>query len=142
MLQLTTRPSVFVPYFDAIYYAEINGVAPHVVEYAVAIMQAGSFAGRAIAGPLADKFGVWTVYGRATYSSAIVVLALWTGATGAGTAIAGLILFGVGTGAWMTLVTAATAAISPVTEVGMRIGMLWAAGALPNLVGPVICGGR
>jgi len=131
-----------VPFFDAIPFAEVNNVKPNVAEYSVAIIQTGSFAGRAVAGPLADAYGVWNVFGTATFASAVVVFAFWTGAPGPGVAITGLVLFGVTTGAWMTLVTAATAAISPVTEVGMRIGMLWTVGAIPNLVGPVICGGE
>lgn len=133
---------MFTPYFFAPSYAQSNGVSANLVDYSIAIMQAGSFAGRAAAGPLADKFGVWTVFGTVTFANAVVIFAFWTGAPGAGTAIAGLVLFGFVSGAWLTLLTAATAAISPVKEIGMRIGMLWTVGAIPNMVGPVICGGE
>lgn len=40
----------------------------------------------------------------------------------------------------MTMVTAATSAISPVQQIGMRIGMLWTFAAIPNMIGPVIIG--
>ncbi|RSH82639.1 uncharacterized protein EHS24_007631 [Apiotrichum porosum] len=132
--------NLFTPYFFAPSYTQSNGVSANLVDYSIAIMQAGSFAGRAAAGPLADKFGVWTVFGTVTFANAVVIFAFWTGAPGAGTAIAGLVLFGFVSGAWLTLLTAATAAISPVKEIGMRIGMLWTVGAIPNMVGPVICG--
>lgn len=132
--------SAFVPFFDAIMFAEANGVRPAVAAYSVAIIQAGSFGGRMLGGPLADRFGVWPVFHASGIASVISIFAFWTGAPGPGPAIAGLVTFGAASGAWMVLVTASTAAISPVPEVGMRIGMLWSVGAIPNLVGPVICG--
>lgn len=108
--------------------------------YAVVILQAGSFLGRIVVGPLADRFGVWKVFGSASLLSGVSVLAFWTGRVGPGGAIAGLVIYGLASGGWMTMVTAATSAISPVTQIGMRIGMLWTFSALPNMVGPVICG--
>ncbi|TXT07673.1 uncharacterized protein COLE_04597 [Cutaneotrichosporon oleaginosum] len=132
--------NVFTPYFNAPVLAATNRLSPEVTSYAVLILQSGSFVGRIIVGPLADRVGVWSVFGAMSFLSSLFILALWTGDVGPGAAIAGLILFGMTSGGWMTMVTAATSAISPVTQIGMRIGMLWTFAAIPNLVGPVISG--
>lgn len=120
--------------------AATNSLTPKVTSYAVLILQAGSFVGRLIAGPIADRIGVWKVFGAASMFSALFVLAFWTGRVGPGGAIAGMVLYGMSSGAWLTMVTAATSSISPVSQIGMRIGTLWTVSSISSLVGPVICG--
>lgn len=109
--------------------------------YAVAILQAGSFVGRVGAGILADKLGVWNVFGSLAFLTSITFFAFWVPTSmGAGPAVIGLVVFGALSGGWFTLAAAATAAISPVEEVGMRIGMMWSGIALSMFVGPVVVG--
>lgn len=98
----------------------------------------GSIVGRIILGGLADFFGVWTIFGTIGFGSAIILFALWLPHVGFVATIVGLVLYGSISGGWFALAPAATAAISPVHEAGMRFGLLISSLAVPSLVGPVI----
>ncbi|WOO81387.1 MFS transporter asaE [Vanrija pseudolonga] len=130
----------FTPYFNAPVYTAASHASPNVTAYSIAIIQAGSFIGRVSSGFLADRFGVWTVFGTAGFSSSISVFALWTANVATAGSVIGLLVYGAASGAWITLVAACVASISPTCEIGMRLGMLWSAIALPILPGPVVSG--
>lgn len=132
--------NVFTPYFNAPVLATANNLPPRIEAYAVAILQAGSFTGRGAAGALADRLGIWRVFGGTLLGSAATVFAFWAPPVGPAPAVVGLVLFGIFSGAWFTLCAAACASISPVEEIGMRLGMLWTVVGVPVLVGPVIAG--
>lgn len=121
-------------------YTAASHANPNVTAYSIAIIQAGSFIGRVSSGFLADRFGVWTVFGTAGFASSISVFALWTANVGTAGSVIGLLVYGAASGAWITLVAACVASISPTCEIGMRLGMLWSAIALPILPGPVVSG--
>jgi len=75
--------------------------------------------------------------------AAISLLAFWTPYPMPGAPVViGLFAYGAFSGAFMSLIGAACAAISPVEEVGTRIGILWTCSGLPCLAGPVVCGGK
>lgn len=131
------------PYFNAPIYATSNGASETIASYAVAILQVGSFLGRALSGVLADRFGVWNMYTLSGLTSAISLFAFWIASPLPDAVIVlGLIIYGFGSGAWITLVAASCGAISPVREFGMRLGMLWSLSSIGILAGPVICGGE
>lgn len=133
--------SILTPYFNASNLAVSNNQSDTIVAYSVAILQAGSFVGRIIAGLLADRFGVWTVYGSLPFLTSITMFAFWVGSPiGLAPTLLGLIIYGTLSGGWFTLAAAATAVISPTNEIGMRIGMMWSSMAIPALLGPVISG--
>ena len=74
--------------------------------------------------------------------SAISLFAFWTASPlPAPAVVVGLVAYGFGSGAWISLVAATCGAISPTREYGMRLGMLWSLGAVGILAGPVVCGG-
>jgi MFS family permease len=124
-------------------YATSNNVSTAISDYAVAILQAGSFFGRALSGILADRFGVWNMYTSSGFISAISLFAFWTDASlPAPVIVIGLFTYGSGSGAWISLVAASCGAISPVREFGMRLGMLWTLSSFGILAGPVVCGGQ
>ncbi|KAL7424204.1 hypothetical protein Q5752_001790 [Cryptotrichosporon argae] len=131
----------FSPYFNAPTLAASNTSNARINAYAIAIMQAGSFAGRASAGVLADRFGIWRVSAASGFGMAIFLAAFWIGTPlGAAGTLLGLVTFGAASGGWLTLVAATVGAISPTREFGMRLGMLWTVVSLPILAGPVVCG--
>lgn len=131
------------PFYHAIEYANSNHVAANLTQYSIAIAGAGSVVGRIGTGLLADVVGAWRVYGGIGLISGIVMFAFWTPPNiGTAPTVLGLVFFGIVSGAWWSLIGSATAAISPVHENGMRIGMLITCCAIPTLVGPVICGGK
>lgn len=131
------------PYFNAQVLARSNKCSPTIQAYSVAILQAGSFVGRVLAGRLADRFGVWLVFGMIPFLTSVSLFAFWVGSPiGAAPTILGLVFYGAFSGGWFTLAAAATAAISPVQEIGSRIGMMWNGIALPMLIGPVVTGSK
>ncbi|WVR05290.1 hypothetical protein IAU60_002303 [Kwoniella sp. DSM 27419] len=131
----------FAPYFNAPVLANSNHLPASITNYAIAILQVGSFLGRATSGILADTFGIWTVFVSSIVGCSITVLAFWVATPlPAAVAVIGLVTYGFASGAWITLVAASTGVISPTREFGMRLGMLWSLTAVPALIGPVICG--
>jgi MFS family permease len=128
------------PYFNAAVLSQSNKTSPEIVSYSVAILQAGSFVGRIGAGRLADRFGVWLVFGAIPFLTSVTLFAFWVGPVGTAPTIIGLVLYGAFSGGWFTLAAAATAAISPIEEIGSRIGMMWNGIAIPMLIGPIVTG--
>ncbi|WOO80085.1 Fujikurins efflux protein [Vanrija pseudolonga] len=133
--------NILSPFFHALPYAASNNVPDHIGQYAIAMAGAGSVVGRLASGVLADRIGVWYVFGSIGFSTAVVLFAFWT-PPGIGTAptVIGLVTYGWVSGSWFALIGSATASISPVEEVGMRIGMLISCLSVPSLIGPVITG--
>ncbi|KAK4686394.1 hypothetical protein P7C73_g3739, partial [Tremellales sp. Uapishka_1] len=133
--------SFFVPYFQALTLATANNLPTELAGYTLAILQAGSFVGRASSGILADKFGVWNIFIGSGFLSAIDMFAFWTSnKIGTAATIIGMFIYGVSSGAWLTLVAATCGSISPTREFGMRLGMLWSVTAFSDIIGPVVCG--
>ncbi|WVF72075.1 hypothetical protein IAT40_006887 [Kwoniella sp. CBS 6097] len=131
----------FSPYFNAPTLASGNNLAPSISNYAIALLQVGSFFGRASSGILADTFGVWNVFITSIVGCSVTVFAFWVASPiPPAAAVVGLVSYGFASGAWITLVAASTGAISPTREFGMRLGMLWSLTSIPTLIGPVICG--
>ncbi|ORY28265.1 major facilitator superfamily domain-containing protein [Naematelia encephala] len=129
------------PYFNAPTLATSNYLPTNIASYSVAILQAGSFTGRALSGVLADAVGVWHMYVLMALLQAVVIFAFWTASPlPAAAVVVGLAGYGFASGAWITLVAASMGAISPTREFGMRLGMLWSLSSIPLLIGPVICG--
>jgi len=133
---------MFSPYFDAPVLAASNHLPPTLASYSIAILQGGSFLGRATSGMLADRLGVWRVFTAMGLLTACVLFAFWTAPVNVPVTVAGMFLYGYTSGAWITLMSAVTVAISAPHEAGMRVGMLWTVVSLPILAGPVVCGGK
>jgi MFS transporter, MCT family, solute carrier family 16 (monocarboxylic acid transporters), member 10 len=64
----------FVPYFNAILYAESLSTNPAVTAYAVAYVQLGALFGRIMAGFMADKIGIWRCFIFGGLSNVVVLL--------------------------------------------------------------------
>jgi MFS family permease len=124
-------------------YTTSNQTSSTITYYSVAFIQAGSFLGRALSGILADKFGVWNVFVINGFGLTVTLLAFWTGVPlPDAVVVIGIITYGFASGAWITLVAASCATISPTREFGMRLGMLWSCTAILQSFGPVISGGQ
>jgi len=68
----------FTPFFYANDFSMSQGVSPHLANYSVAILNAGSFFGRGLSGPIAEVFGAIEVFVASGILSGITVLALWS----------------------------------------------------------------
>ena len=140
---ITLTNSLLSPYFNVPLYTTSNNTSPTITYYSVAFVQAGSFIGRGASGFIADAFGVWNVFIASGLSLTITLLAFWTGVPlPDAVVVIGIFTYGIASGAWLALVAASCASISPTREFGMRLGMLWSCTALLQTFGPVICGGK
>ncbi|WOO83105.1 Aspyridones efflux protein apdF [Vanrija pseudolonga] len=128
------------PMFNAPVVAAANHIPHNIAEYAIAILSSGSFIGRPFAGLMADKLGVWNVFGTISFITSICLFAFWVAPMNTPATIVGWFSYGWLSGAWVTLVAAVVASISPAHEIGMRVGMVWSCCGPTLLVGPVICG--
>jgi MFS family permease len=93
--------------------------------YLVPIMNAASFFGRIVPGPLADKIGSVTVYTGSAWCMAVVFAALWVPVSGQGGTIAFSILFGFFSGTLLALAPVIIAAVSDLRSYGLRMGLLY-----------------
>lgn len=94
-----------------------------------------SLFGRLLTGILADRIGKFNVFIAAGYISGILTLALWLPihSNMDGARIAFAVLFGFFSGAYVSLIATLVAQISPMKEIGFRVGLVFlfsSAGAL------------
>lgn len=89
---------------------------------------------------IADKVGRFNVMVAMTGLSAVVVLALWLPGRGDGAFISFAALFGITSGASIGLGPVLVASISPMKELGFRMGTILAIAAVGALTSPPIAG--
>lgn len=94
-----------------------------------------SLFGRLISGIAADRVGKYNSFIVSCYTTGVLILALWipAGSSNAGI-IAFTVLFGFFSGAYVSLIAALVAHISPPPEIGFRTGLIFLVAALPGLV--------
>ncbi|KAJ7841477.1 major facilitator superfamily domain-containing protein [Mycena olivaceomarginata] len=134
--------STFNPFFYVgVYGAVANGGESTLTPYFLAIMCATAIVGRILPGYIADRVGRFNVISFSTLLSGILILALWYTSTAQPNLIAFSAVYGFASGPFFSLVTACVAQISPVPEVGARIGMVFVGMSTGALAGTPIGGG-
>ncbi|KAH8896776.1 MFS general substrate transporter [Thozetella sp. PMI_491] len=116
------------------------GMSQDLAQYLVAIFNAASLFGRLSAGFLSDRLGKYNTFCASCYIAGIIVLALWIPGTSQEATIAFAVLFGFFSGAYVSLIGALVAQISPLPEIGIRTGLLFFMCAAPGLVTSPIAG--
>lgn len=97
-----------------------------------------SFFGRLATGYGADKIGRWNMYIIACTVSGIAQFALWIPAKTSSIAIGFSIMYGFTSGAFIGLFGAITVSVSPLPELGYRLGIVFFAVSIPALtMGPI-----
>ncbi|KAH8649808.1 major facilitator superfamily domain-containing protein [Xylariales sp. PMI_506] len=115
-----------------------GGVNEDLAQYLIALLNAGSLFGRLSAGIAADKIGNYNTFGSACYVTSILGLAMWIPSSTQSTVIAYAVLFGFFSGAYVSLIGAVVAQISPPREIGFRTGLVFLVSAVPALTtGPI-----
>jgi MFS family permease len=99
-----------------------------------------SLIGRIVPNYIADKVGRFNVMIVMTLFSSILVLALWLPGRGNGAFITFAVLFGISSGAGIGLGPVLIANISPMKELGFRMGTILAIAAIGTLTSPPIAG--
>ncbi|KAF7348053.1 Monocarboxylate permease-like protein [Mycena sanguinolenta] len=134
--------STFNPFFYVgVYGATANGgVTSRLTPYYLSIMCATAIAGRIVPGYIADRVGRFNVVAISTLLSGILILSLWYTSTAEPNLIAFSAIYGFASGPFFSLTTACAAQISPVHEVGARIGMIFVAMSTGAFAGTPIGG--
>ena len=109
-------------------------------QYLVSILNAGSIFGRTIPGILGDKIGRYNVMIAFCTLTCVFMLAIWIPATSNAGQLVFAPLFGFSSGAAIGLTPALIAQISPIREIGIRTGAVFAAGSIGALTGSPIGG--
>ncbi|CAI7584804.1 unnamed protein product [Penicillium viridicatum] len=131
---------MFIP-FDYIVVEAIHyGMSTQMAWSLVPILNGASFFGRTVPNYIADKAGRFNVMLVMTTLSAILVLALWLPARGNGALITFAALFGITSGAIIGLGPVLVVQISPMSELGYRVGTVLAFAAVGTLTSPPIGG--
>ncbi|KAJ7174135.1 major facilitator superfamily domain-containing protein [Mycena crocata] len=116
--------STFNPFFYIGLYSSVaNGGDSNLTPYYLAIMCATAILGRIAPGFIADRVGRFNVIAFATMLSGILILALWYTSTSQPSLIAFAAVYGFASGPFFSLLSACVAQISPIEEVGGRVGM-------------------
>ncbi|KAH8689314.1 putative MFS monocarboxylate transporter [Talaromyces proteolyticus] len=131
---------MFVPFNYVIAEAQKIGMNAEVSSYLLAMLNGTSLFGRIFSGWLGDEFGRLNVTIFMSFLAGILTLALWLPAKGSAPIIAYAILYGFSSGAYISLVPAVIAQISPIQEIGVRSGSFFALTSLATLTGNPIAG--
>jgi predicted MFS family arabinose efflux permease len=99
-----------------------------------------SIFGRTIPGFIADRFGRFNTMIVTSYTSAILVLALWIPARGNTPLILFAAFYGFSSGAFVSLAPALIAQISDIRQIGVRTGTMFAVISIAALIGSPIGG--
>ncbi|KAK9458887.1 major facilitator superfamily domain-containing protein [Lipomyces oligophaga] len=136
-LSLTlTYLGLFVPFAFIASHALASGLSITSAFRLVAYLNAGSFAGRLFSGIASDYIGKFSVFCLVSLMSGLVAFPCWFFAIDEARIIIVSIAYGFASGGVLAMYPALVAQISPVTEIGTRLGSLSAAiafGALASL---------
>lgn len=114
--------------------AVTHGVSFDLSHYLVATMNAGSLFGRIFAGMIADVVGVYNTFTSVSALAGVLVLAFYIPAKSSAAIFTFSVLFGFTSGAYIALVAPLIVKISPLSESGYRIGLLFCLSSFSALV--------
>ncbi|KZT64140.1 MFS general substrate transporter [Daedalea quercina L-15889] len=132
--------AIFIPYFYIQIFADFYGVPNNYAIYLLPIINALGTPSRVIPGMMADRWGCITVLVPSTILASIFTLALWLPARTAATITAFAAMYGLFTGAFVTLLPAYIYTISPLPVYGARLGTMYFLVGIANLVGTPTAG--
>ena len=124
----------FIPINFLIVEALGHGINYELAYYLIATLNAGSLFGRIFAGILADVAGAYNTFVSVSALAGILVLALYIPASSNITIFAFSVLFGAMSGAYIALIAPLVVKISPMSEAGYRIGLLFFLSSFSGLV--------
>jgi len=132
--------ALFIPYFYIEQYAVFEGLPPHLAEYLLPIINAMGIPARILPGLFADKVGPLNVLTPSMIISGLLVLILWLLSRGAVAVTLFAALYGLFSGAFVSLLPSYIATISPAEKFGARLGSVYLVVAVANLVGTPTAG--
>ncbi|KAK9238830.1 major facilitator superfamily domain-containing protein [Lipomyces kononenkoae] len=131
---------LFVPFAFIASHAISNGFSLASAFHLVAYLNAGSLGGRLFSGMLSDKAGKFNVYILVCFMSGLIAFPFWyLSATEAGIIVVAA-AYGFASGGVLAMYPALIAHISPIREIGTRVGAVSAVIAFGALAGLPIAG--
>lgn len=124
---------LFVPINYVTVLALDAGMDPKLAEYLIPILNAGSLFGRLFSGVMGDKIGKYNIFIVVCYLSGIWILAILIPITTEPALIAFSVLYGFTSGAYVSLIGPLIMAISPMSEIGFRTGIIFFVNAIAGL---------
>jgi len=132
---------MFLPLSYIVTQAEASGISPDLVPYLLPMINGVSLIGRLAVGVLADYIGSFNSMLMITSLTGFFTFALWIPGGGSmGGIIAYAIAFGFGSGGYVSIFPACVSAISPIPEIGTRIGLAALINAFGALTGSPLGG--
>ncbi|KAL3426234.1 monocarboxylate permease-like protein [Phlyctema vagabunda] len=131
---------LFLPFNFITIQAQTWGMSANLSSYLISILNATSIFGRILPGIAGDRWGRFNVMIITTTFSFIIVLGLWLPARGNAPNIVFAALYGFSSGAWVAMGPALIAQISPIREIGIRSGTMFACISIAALTGNPIGG--
>ncbi|PYI33375.1 MFS general substrate transporter [Aspergillus indologenus CBS 114.80] len=131
---------MFVPYVFMVISSIHYGMSVTMGYNLIPIQNGVSFFGRTVPQIWARKYGQFNVFILAMVASIVVVLASWLPSRGNAAIIVFTILFGFVSGTTIGLGPMLVMALSPPTEIGYRVGTVFAVAGLGALTSPPIAG--
>ncbi|OCL10364.1 major facilitator superfamily transporter [Glonium stellatum] len=131
---------MFTPFTFIVEEARTHGMSQHLANYLVPILNGASVIGRTVPNVVADKVGRFNVMIVMTAFTTILILALWLPATGNVPIVLFAALFGISSGAGIGLTPALCAQVSPIKDIGVRTGAIFAIASFAALTGSPIGG--
>ncbi|KAI0357828.1 MFS general substrate transporter [Trametes cingulata] len=125
----------FVPYNYVQIYAELRGVPPHISKYLISILNAMNIPSRILPGILAHRYGALNVYIAAAGTCSVLTLGLWLPSRNTPSIVAFTVLYGLFSGALVSLIPTYIATITPREKYGARLGSVYMVVAVGTLVG-------
>ncbi|KAJ5528345.1 major facilitator superfamily transporter [Penicillium frequentans] len=125
---------IFIPIdYLAVQGLEEAHMSEEMSQYLVSIFNGASLFGRLASGYGADRIGRWNMFIIACSLSGIAEFAVWIPAKHSSIAIGFAIMFGFVSGAFIGLSGALPVSVSPLPEIGYRLGVVFLAISIPAL---------
>ncbi|KAH9209260.1 major facilitator superfamily domain-containing protein [Leptodontidium sp. 2 PMI_412] len=133
---------LFIPINYLVVEAIGTGMDSSLAHYLVAILNAASLFGRLFTGFLADRLGKYNIFIVAAFATSLSTLAIWlpSGNNTNSTHIAFSVLYGFFSGAYVSLIAALVAQISPLKDIGFRVGLVFLANSIGAITTSPIAG--
>ncbi|KAF2843200.1 major facilitator superfamily transporter [Patellaria atrata CBS 101060] len=131
---------MFTPLTFIVVHARKHGMSTSMAQYLVTILNGASIIGRTVPNVIADKVGRFNTMIVMAFFTSVLILGLWLPATGNVPIILFAVFFGIGSGAGIGLTPVLCAQISPVKDIGVRSGAIFALASFAALSGSPISG--
>jgi MFS family permease len=131
---------VFVPMNFITVEAIRRGSSYETAHFLIATLNAGSLFGRIFSGVVADIAGAYNTFVSVSALAGVLVLALYIPASTITALFVFSVLFGFTSGAYIALIAPLVVKISPLSESGYRIGLLFCLSSFSGLVTNPIAG--